>query len=924
MHDILEALHACTRRLARTVLPEGTEPVDAIPAYWSGDVGAVRGALKGSLVKFGGSPPTYLVGAVDVELDKSGSKVSLSVHGTLAGATEVTAAALKNRNVEAVIDGIISTDAGAGAHATHIRVGGLETVFTLDPSSTELTHILVSVANGAKLSKTVEQAVAMANLDWRPWEGQAARPPPIPAAAGIPSAEDARDENLDEDAILSAGPVRAVAIAAMDAFGLKLSGGIPCGQLAAFAASAAGEAELARPAAVAMAAAIAAETAGDGDTLKAARLAAREWQATFGRLTESIPGPALVAAARSVAELQGFGVAVGGAEAGGIIRKTAADIPAANPPPATAPPPAPAPPSGGGGTTGGLGGSTLSAGAAAILAAALGVGDAAQRRRAEAIKQARARLATQPGIAALPAAEMEEVVARLADELEKQVNLADGVPPRDGSGAGAPPPRVAWDETPPWRAALCPTSAVTSDDGQLLAEIAGAAGGKSMAELAALLVRAKGGPPVDDFFAGASSADAGLMVVDMAAVFKTAGVRFSAPPADWAASAGRLQQVCAAAASVSVTPASRNAAPNRQPAQDHDELRAKLVKAGEAGSHSACAAHVIKELTSAGVVDAERSTQVMESAVDEVRRIVDAPYGSSARAYIYSSGKYTGTLPGNGTAPPPLAPPLSPPTPYHTGGRGPLARGGSTAPPAHIASSSPPPSPPCTPSSTPPEHTWSIPEPATPVYDDSDDEWDDPEPATPVYDDTDGEWDDEWVGPSDEERWPTRASTPADSLYLAIAAEAADPPEARHIVPTDLSTALQAASASAIGTPLAASWQREVDDLASEDYRRHAAQVEQDDARYKSVEAIFPPSMGDLDDVHRVRQAREAARLLAAARGAHAALAALLAHETACRMAEEDLDLNGGPDEDEARLASVTPCDPTRELETYNDLGSYY
>ena len=88
----------------------------------------------------------------------------------------------------------------------------------------------------------------MANLDWRPWEGQAARPPPIPAAAGIPSAEDARDENLDEDAILNAGPVRAVAIAAMDAFGLKLSGGIPCGQLAAFAASAAGEAELARPA----------------------------------------------------------------------------------------------------------------------------------------------------------------------------------------------------------------------------------------------------------------------------------------------------------------------------------------------------------------------------------------------------------------------------------------------------------------------------------------------------------------------------------------------------------------------------------------------------------------------------------------------------------------------------------------------------
>ena len=40
-------------------------------------------------------------------------------------------------------------------------------------------------------------------------------------------------------------------------------------------------------------------------------------------------------------------------------------------------------------------------------------------------------------------------------------------------------------------------------------------------------------------------------------------------------------------------------------------------------------------------------------------------------------------------------------------------------------------------------------------------------------------------------------------------------------------------------------------------------------------------------------------------------------------MAEEDLDLNG-PDEDEARLASVTPGDPTREHETYNDLGSYY
>jgi hypothetical protein len=81
MQAMLASLKEKTKALAASVLPEGTPSIPAKPVVWGSDLRAVREAMQGTIVKFGGTPPTYLIGPCNTDLNKSGTKVALSIHG---------------------------------------------------------------------------------------------------------------------------------------------------------------------------------------------------------------------------------------------------------------------------------------------------------------------------------------------------------------------------------------------------------------------------------------------------------------------------------------------------------------------------------------------------------------------------------------------------------------------------------------------------------------------------------------------------------------------------------------------------------------------------------------------------------------------------------------------------------------------------
>jgi hypothetical protein len=402
MQAMLASLKEKTKALAASVLPEGTPSIPAKPVVWGSDLRAVREAMQGTIVKFGGTTPTYLIGPCNTDLNKSGTKVALSIHGLAANTTEYTMAAMKAKDAESVIFGVMQSSEGAGAHAGELRVADMQVALSADTGSTELQNLVVTVRNGQSTTKTVEEAVAMLGLEWQPWDGAAAAPPPIPAAAGIPTAAQARAQALTRDDVIEAGPAQGVAVAALEAMGFTTAGGTTCGDITAFASNATGQDGAARPAAVALAASLPAVATGEGATLIAARAAAREWWVAFRAVATAISPSMLAAGAKAVATMTGLGLPVGGAEAGNIFSTAAASEPAAQP--------APTPHTG------------LSSNAAAMLAAALGGDDEASRRRAAIVGEgeARTRLALQPGAASLPADELEAIVAQLADALERQ------------------------------------------------------------------------------------------------------------------------------------------------------------------------------------------------------------------------------------------------------------------------------------------------------------------------------------------------------------------------------------------------------------------------------------------------------------------------------------------------------------------------
>eukprot|EP00965_Chrysotila_dentata_P087221 2879671-Pleurochrysis_carterae.AAC.1 len=77
------------------------------------------------------------------------------------------------------------------------------------------------------------------------------------------------------------------------------------------------------------------------------------------------------------------------------------------------------------------------------------------------------------------------------------------------------------------------------------------------------------------------------------------------------------------------------------------------VKAeGGAATRRAAGAVVLRPLTTMAALAAEAEAPAPQDPVAEARRLTThADYGGAAWAAIFSSGKYTGTLPGEGVLP---------------------------------------------------------------------------------------------------------------------------------------------------------------------------------------------------------------------------------------------------------------------------------
>jgi hypothetical protein len=306
-----------------------SRPRAAVPAVWiDNDKEAMKSKLKGCIIRTGpaGQKEFWLTGGADAVGYTAGGAAKIRYSDDGLATSDMT---IKPADVVAgetdVILGVLTTATGGGAHAGAVRAG--DTAITLHPVAGDPGALGVRVGIGEVQERTIEQVVAIANLEWIPWVGKPATPTALLVGGDLP----ARDEVLSSAYTPAdwTGPgarLRAATLAEMGAVGANLAG--TAVDISEFIAAWTGG-DTCDAAAAAMALILAGTPAAEAGAspafvlIKAAGVALNAaLQQTLGALGED----AAAAVGKRTASLRGLGLAMGGHEIGTYAAEAGAGL----------------------------------------------------------------------------------------------------------------------------------------------------------------------------------------------------------------------------------------------------------------------------------------------------------------------------------------------------------------------------------------------------------------------------------------------------------------------------------------------------------------------------------------------------------------------------------------------------------------------
>ena len=122
--------------------------------------------------------------------------------------------------MESVLFGVLTDDDGKGALADGLSVGGLPAVVRAKPDAAGVTEVEIQLAGGATNSVGIAGLAALLGRPFASFEGETAKPPPFPAAVGIPDEATARAAALGAGQLLGQAPHRAVREAGLTTLGI--------------------------------------------------------------------------------------------------------------------------------------------------------------------------------------------------------------------------------------------------------------------------------------------------------------------------------------------------------------------------------------------------------------------------------------------------------------------------------------------------------------------------------------------------------------------------------------------------------------------------------------------------------------------------------------------------------------------------------